>query len=150
MRARMVGSVLLSMLLTLGSVAAGGEKRTARDQHPSLMVAARKHTSVTPGQRLQVTVGAYSPRRQETQGNPRDTASGDQVRPGVVALSPDVEKALGVTFGDQLVIEGLGTYVFQDRVASRKRRHADIFMESTAAARQFGERRTFLTVAAKG
>ena len=77
---------------------------------------------------------------------PRRTVS---VRPGVIALSPDVEKTLGVTFGDRIVVAGLGTYVFQDWVASHKRRRVDLFMESTAAARQFGERRSFITVAAR-
>jgi 3D (Asp-Asp-Asp) domain-containing protein len=67
----------------------------------------------------------------------------------VIALSPDVEKALGVTFGARIVVAGVGTYVFQDRVAAHKRRHVDLFMESTAAARQFGKRRTSITVAEK-
>lgn len=119
-------------------------------QHTAPTSVAQRHTGAVQGQRLPVTVGADSPRRQETQGNPRDTASGVQVRPGIAALSPDVERALGVDFGDRIALEGLGTFVFHDRTASRKKRYVDIFMASTASARQFGERRTYVTVAGKG
>jgi 3D (Asp-Asp-Asp) domain-containing protein len=62
----------------------------------------------------------------------------------MVALSPDVERALGVEFGDRITVEGLGTFVFHDRTAARKRRRVDVFMESTAAARRFGERRMYV------
>jgi 3D (Asp-Asp-Asp) domain-containing protein len=149
MRVRQGGLVFFCLVCMLGSVAAGGEQRRVHTPPPTRIVMAHQPAREAPGQRLQVTVGAYSPRRQETQGNPRDTASGEQVRTGVIALSPDVGKALGVTFGDRIVVAGLGTYVFQDRVASHKRRHVDLFMESTAAARRFGQRRTFVTVAAQ-
>jgi 3D (Asp-Asp-Asp) domain-containing protein len=141
--------MLLSVALTLGSVATGGERRPDQGPHTSLLGAGQQRAGQAASKRFQVTVGAYSPRRQETQGNPRDTASGEQVRPGIVALSPDVEHALGVTFGDRIVLEGLGTFVFQDRVAARKKHRVDIFMESTGAARQFGKRRAFVTVAGK-
>jgi 3D (Asp-Asp-Asp) domain-containing protein len=77
-----------------------------------------------------VTVTAYS--------HSGKTASGRRVRPGVVALSRDLEQALGVTFGERVVVEGVGTFVFEDRVSARLRRRVDIFMPSTQAARRFG------------
>ena len=146
MRSSRVCVMLLNVAIMLGSVTADAEQRTHRRQPASPTKTTQQHTT-TPQRRLSVTVGAYSPRRQETQGNPRDTASGAQVRPGIVALSRDVERALGVEFGDQVVVGGIGTFVFHDRMASHKKRRVDIFMESTAAAREFGEQRTYIAVA---
>jgi 3D (Asp-Asp-Asp) domain-containing protein len=83
-----------------------------------------------PAPRLRVTVTAYS--------HAGKTASGRRVRPGIVALSRDVEQALGVTFGERVVLEGLGTFVFDDRVSARLRRRVDIFVASPPAARAFG------------
>lgn len=83
-----------------------------------------------PASRLRVTVTAYS--------HAGTTASGRRVRPGIVALCRDVEQALGVAFGERVVLEGLGTYVFDDRVSARLRRRVDIFVPSPQAARRFG------------
>jgi hypothetical protein len=55
-----------------------------------------------------------------------------------VALSQDVEQALGVAFGARVVVEGVGTFVFEDRVSTRLRRRVDIFMPSPQVARRFG------------
>lgn len=95
---------------------------------------------------VRVRVTAYNPMWKKKRGHPRQTASGRWVRPGIVALSRDVERALGVTFGDQVVLEGLGTFVFDDRVSIRHRRHADIFMESYQAAREFGVKQAYVRV----
>jgi 3D (Asp-Asp-Asp) domain-containing protein len=89
--------------------------------------------------RLPVKVTAYTQHRHVT-------ASGRRVRSGVVALSPDLERALGVEFGDRLVLEGVGTFVFEDRTAAHWRRRVDIFMESSKAARQFGVKATYVRV----
>lgn len=149
MRSRRVCVILLSMAITLGSVTTDAAQRTPHQQPAAPTTMAQNHPPA-PQRRLPVTVGAYSPRRKETQGNPRDTASGAQVRPGIVALSRDVERALGVAFGDAVVVEGVGTFVFHDRMAAHKKRRVDIFMESTEAAREFGEQRTYIAVAREG
>lgn len=85
---------------------------------------------LAPVPRLRVTVTAYS------QAGP--TASGRRGRPGMVALSRDVERALGVTLGEPVVLEGLGTFAFHDRMAARHRRRADLFVASPRVARRFG------------
>src|SRR5262245_56278041 len=72
----------------------------------------------SPVSRLRVTVTAYS--------HSGKTASGRRVRPGIVALSRDVEQALGVTFGERVIVEGLGMFVFEDRVSARLRSRVDI------------------------
>jgi 3D (Asp-Asp-Asp) domain-containing protein len=64
----------------------------------------------------------------------------------MVALSRDVEHTLGVAFGDRVVLEGLGTFVFDDRVSRRHRRHADIFLASPQAARRFGVKATYVRI----
>jgi 3D (Asp-Asp-Asp) domain-containing protein len=62
----------------------------------------------------------------------------------MVALSKDLERELGLAFGDRVTLEGIGTFAFEDRVAARKRKRADIFMESRQAARAFGKRKAYI------
>ena len=129
MRVSSVRIILLAVALSLGgdpvlhiTARAAWARTLARRSAPQLRQA--------PAARLRVTVTAYS-----LFGK---TASGRGVRPGIVALSQDVEWALGVTFGERVVVEGLGTFVFDDRVSARLRRRVDIFVASPQAARRFG------------
>jgi 3D (Asp-Asp-Asp) domain-containing protein len=143
MRVSIALVVLLGVVLIHGSVAAGHERhRHSRQVSPSHRAALRHGR--TPLKRLPVAVTAYTPSRRETQGHPRDTASGARVQRGMVALSKDLERELGLAFGDRVTLQGIGTFVFEDRVASRKRRLADIFMESRQAARTFGKRKAYI------
>jgi hypothetical protein len=133
--------------LTLGSLAIHAVQRAQQRQH-----ALRHRTvwqpppDVTTRPGLRVTVGAYSPRRTATPGPPRATAAGAPVPAGMVALSLDVERALGVEIGDRIVLDGLGTFVFHARMASHKRRHVDIGMASTPA-RRFEAWQTYVVAA---
>lgn len=68
------------------------------------------------------------------------TASGKRVREGMVAVSRDVEQHLNLTFGDRVLLHGLGVFEFQDRMASRWTRKADVFMQCQQKARRFGVR----------
>lgn len=72
------------------------------------------------------------------------TASGVPVRDGIVALSRDIEKLLDLDFGDQVRLEGLGTYTFHDRLAGHKRRQADIWVSRPGQAIKFGVRHNVL------
>ena len=117
--------ILLAVVLSLGGepiLPLTARAAWARRSLPQLRQA--------PASRLQVTVTAYS--------HTGKTASGQRVRPGIVALSRDVEQALGVTFGARVVVEGVGTFVFEDRVSARLRRRVDIFMPLPQMARRFG------------
>ena len=140
---RTVGILLLSLALGWGGVAGWntmeGEARTSRQTGS----AQTRHVQRVG---MWVRVTAYTPMWKKARGHPRQTASGRWVRPGIVALSRDVERALGVKFGDQVVLEGLGTFIFDDRVSRRHKRHADIFMESSRAARQFGVKKAYVWV----
>lgn len=70
--------------------------------------------------------------------HPGKTASGLRVQDGILALSRDLEYNLDMRFGDLVRLEGLGTYLFQDRMAHYKRRQADIWMPCRTQALQFG------------
>jgi 3D (Asp-Asp-Asp) domain-containing protein len=70
--------------------------------------------------------------------HPGKTASGLRVQDGILALSRDLEYQLDMRFGDLVKLEGLGTYRFQDRMASYKRRQADIWVPRYHEAMRFG------------
>lgn len=136
MRAPSVYIVLLGVVLGLvGDAVTQGQRAEARPFAPHFAVPTQPQRAEVS--RLPVKVTAYTQHRHAT-------ASGRRIRRGVVALSPDLEHALGVEFGDRVVLEGVGTFVFEDRTAAHWRRRADIFMESPKAARQFGVKATYV------
>ena len=81
---------------------------------------------------------AYSSTRDQTDGDPFTTASGQKVRDGIIAMN-------GVPFGTKIRIpEKFGDKVFvvQDRMSSRYgSTRADIWMKTRADAVQWGVRR---------
>ncbi len=87
-------------------------------------------TSDARQERLQVTVTAYA--------SGWITASGRRPRPGMIALSRDVERLLGVRFGDRVQLVGLGTYVFEDRMPWYWHRRVDVYLPPKARALDFG------------
>jgi 3D (Asp-Asp-Asp) domain-containing protein len=78
--------------------------------------------------------------------HPGKTSSGIRVRDGILALSRDLEYNLDMRFGDQVKLEGLGTYSFQDRMASYKQMQADIWMPGRSQALQFGVKHNIMLV----
>jgi 3D (Asp-Asp-Asp) domain-containing protein len=78
--------------------------------------------------------------------HPGRTASGIRVQDGILALSRDLEFNLDMRFGDQVKLEGLGTYSFQDRMAGHKRRQADIWVPCHSEAMRFGIKHNILVV----
>jgi len=80
---------------------------------------------------LRVTVTAYA--------SGTVTTSGKRPRPGMIALSRDVERALRVHFGDLVHLSGLGPYRFEDRMPWYWHRRVDVYLASRQAARQFGK-----------
>ncbi len=94
-----------------------------------------------------VTVTAYHPGKGGGCSSPNGTtASGLKVREGIMAVSRDVEHTLALSFGDNLILEGMGVFQFQDRMASRCRKKADVFMSCGQKAKAFGVRRNVLLV----
>jgi 3D (Asp-Asp-Asp) domain-containing protein len=93
-----------------------------------------------------VVVTAYNPLESQTDSTPHLTASNKPVRPGMAALSRDLEEELGFTFGDMVVLKGIGSFVFEDRMHKRWRRRVDIMMLSWEDARKFGRQHSYLIV----
>ncbi len=95
---------------------------------------------------IPVKVTAYNPVGSQTDSSPLITASNKRVKAGMVALSRDLEREVGFQFGDTVYLDGLGKFVFEDRMHRRKRRHVDILMFNPIQARRFGVRSSYLFV----
>lgn len=87
-----------------------------------------------------VTVTAYTARVQECDSTPWVTANMTPSRPGILAVSRDLEHELGIKFGDTVWLEGLGFYVVADRMNARWTRRVDILHASLKAAKRFSTR----------
>ena len=74
------------------------------------------------------------------------TSSGRRVQVGMIALSRDLERNLNMNFGDRVLLHGLGVYEFQDRMAPRWNRKADIYLSNQSKARNFGVKRYVVLV----
>jgi 3D (Asp-Asp-Asp) domain-containing protein len=78
--------------------------------------------------------------------HPGRTASGIRVQDGILALSRDLEYNMDMRFGDQVRLEGLGTYSFEDRMASYKSMQADIWLPCHSQAMRFGVKRNIMLI----
>jgi len=92
---------------------------------------------------LKVTATAYNSLPEQTQGNPRLTAWGETLKPGMqaIAVSRDLIR-MGLTHGVKVKIEGFpGTYAVMDKLHKRWKLRIDIYMgQDVKAAKQFGKR----------
>ena len=93
-----------------------------------------------------VRITAYNPVEEQTDETPLTMASGKTVYRGAVALSRDLEADLGLSFGDSIEIDGLGLFVFEDRMHRRWKRTVDILFFSPEKARRFGVQHGFLRI----
>mgnify|MGYP003805318899 CR=1 FL=1 len=87
---------------------------------------------------MQIDVTAYT--LTECYHNKGVTASGEMVRPGIIAVSRDLEKK-GMKIGTRVRIGALGTFVVKDRTHWRNRGNIDIYMTSYKEALKFGRRK---------
>lgn len=72
------------------------------------------------------------------------TASGETVRKGIVAVSPDLERK-GLKLGTKIKISDMGTFIVKDRTNRRNRGNIDVYMPSYKKALRFG-RQTYTLV----
>ena len=93
----------------------------------------KKKTKVT----RVVKATAYNAHPEQTDDTPDVCAWGDKVRPGIIAISRDLEKS-GLTRGKEVHIEGIGKVVVLDRMHYRKRNQIDLYMENYKDAVEFG------------
>jgi len=89
-----------------------------------------------------VTVTAYH----HCPGSKGITSSGRRVKVGMIALSRDLERNLNMDFGDRVLLHGMGVFEFQDRMASRWNKKADIYLDNQGKARNFGVKRYVVLV----
>jgi 3D (Asp-Asp-Asp) domain-containing protein len=105
------------------------EARLAAKKKPSK----KKKTKVT---RI-VRVTAYNAVPEQTDSTPDICAWGDKIRPGIIAISRDLEQS-GLTRGKEVHVEGIGKVVVLDRMHHRKRNQIDLYMENYEDAVEFG------------
>jgi 3D (Asp-Asp-Asp) domain-containing protein len=74
------------------------------------------------------------------------TSSGRRVQTGMIALSRDLERNMNMEFGDRVLLHGMGVFEFQDRMAPRWNKKADIYLDSQGKARRFGLKRYIVLV----
>ena len=84
---------------------------------------------------IKVSVTAYT--LKECYHNKGKTASGEIVRPGIVAVSQDLERK-GLKLGTKIRISDMGTFIVKDRTNRRNRGNVDIYMPLHRKAVQFG------------
>lgn len=86
---------------------------------------------------LIVKATAYNAVPEQTDSTPEICAWGDRVRPGIIAISRDLE-GIGLTRGKEVHVQGLGKMIVMDRMHHRKRNQIDLYMDKYEDAVQFG------------
>ena len=84
-----------------------------------------------------ISVTAYT--LKECYHNKGKTASGDFVKHGIVAVSPDLERK-GLKLGTKIKISDMGTFVVKDRTSRKNRGNVDVYMHSYQKALKFGRK----------
>jgi len=98
-------------------------------KEPPMQSTSRSRLLPTP---LKMIATAYS--RSEEEGTADGiTKSGTMVRPGVVAVDPEV-----IPLGTEIIIEGLGVFIAEDTGGAIKGNRLDIYFESRKEALEFG------------
>lgn len=98
-------------------------------KEPPIQSTSRSRLLPTP---LKMIATAYS--RSEEEGTADGiTKSGTMVRPGVVAVDPEV-----IPLGTEIIIEGLGVFTAEDTGGAIKGNRLDIYFESRKEALEFG------------
>lgn len=92
---------------------------------------------------IKISVTAYT--LKECYHNKGQTASGEFVKTGMVAVSRDLERK-GLKLGTKIKISDMGTFVVKDRTSRRNRGNVDIYMSSYKKALQFGRQKHTLVL----
>jgi 3D (Asp-Asp-Asp) domain-containing protein len=87
---------------------------------------------------IKISVTAYT--LKECYQNKGKTASGQMIRPGMVAVSRDLERK-GLKLGTKITIANLGTFEITDRTHYKNRGNVDIYMLSYPKALRFGRQK---------
>lgn len=87
---------------------------------------------------IKIAVTAYT--LKECYHNKGQTASGEFVKPGMIAVSRDLERK-GLKLGTKIKISDMGTFVVKDRTSRKNRGNVDIYMHSYKKALRFGRQK---------
>ena len=87
---------------------------------------------------IKASVTAYT--LKECYHNQGKTASGERVKIGTVAVSPDLER-IGLKLGTKIKISDMGTFIVKDRTSRRITGSIDIYMHSYENALRFGRQK---------
>ena len=93
---------------------------------------------------LAVTVTAYNSDPAQTDDTPHLTASMQNVRPGVLAVSRDLLEVYGLQYGQKVVLDGYGIFVVADTMAKRWKKRVDIWIADKEAALLHGKQKSIL------
>lgn len=85
-----------------------------------------------------IAVTAYT--LKECYHNKGITSSGEFVKPGMVAVSRDLERK-GLKIGTKIKISDMGTFIVKDRTSRKNRGNVDIYMHSYKKALRFGRQK---------
>ena len=86
------------------------------------------------GKVIDILITGYSSTPDQCLGDPFTTASGERVKVGTMACPPEY------AFGTQIEIDGMGTYVCEDRGGKIKGNHFDMWFTSREEALAWGKR----------
>ena len=86
------------------------------------------------GKVMDILITGYSSTPDQCWGDPFTTASGEHVKVGTMACPPEY------AFGTQIEIDGMGTYVCEDRGGKIKGNHFDMWFTSREEALVWGKR----------
>lgn len=86
-----------------------------------------------PSGKVKILVTGYSSTVDQCDGDPFTTASGTRVHKGTIACPPQYP------FGTKIKIDGMGTYVCEDRGGAIKGNHFDMWFTSRGEALAWGK-----------
>ena len=93
---------------------------------------------------VNVTASAYNSISGQTASNPKITAYGDTLKPGMryIAVSRDLLRK-GLKYNTPIIIEGFdGFFLVKDKMHRKWKNHIDIYMgNDTDSAKQWGRRK---------
>ena len=113
-------------------------EQPAPQKHGTLVAEKNKPSKKKPTKVTRVVrATAYNAVPEQTDSTPEICAWGDRIKPGIIAISRDLER-IGLTRGKEVHIEGIGKRIVMDRMNHRKRNQIDLYMERYEDAVRFG------------
>lgn len=120
------------------------EKHRAMTAQMAELAFGEKGIHMSEVKALNVTVTSYNPTRKQGWGDGSITADGNAVKPGVLAVSHDLQKKYGLKMGKKVVLKGYGTFVVGDLMHKRFTKRVDIISFIPKWSEKFGVKESTL------